>query len=184
MTTNYKGDLQEHCLQRGLGIPLYATNSVGPPNEPSWIVTLKWGKQEHTTPSPIPGSKRVAEQEAAKQVLAEIKTQQVSKEKEREEHLAQNLGNMLGKALSDGGVDIEEALPDESITVPIELVTHAVGIANFRYNEKKRDERNRLNRPPTTESDDAYVKQVAELTMKLVRALQDSAKRYKVEMQR
>ena len=69
MVENYKGILQQYCQKRALGDLTYETDQQGTPNEPSWIVIVKYGETTYTTPAPIRGSKRWAEQMAAKQVL-------------------------------------------------------------------------------------------------------------------
>ena len=58
MSDNYKGELQQYCQQKGISAPEYQSHQVGPPNDPSWIVTVKWGKDEHTIPEPISGAKK------------------------------------------------------------------------------------------------------------------------------
>ena len=73
---NYKGILQEYCHVRNLGDPLYEVTRYGSPNEPSWYVTIKYGQSSHTTSEPLPGSKRLAEQMAAKQVLEILESRQ------------------------------------------------------------------------------------------------------------
>ena len=181
-TENYKGELQQYCQQKGLQPPEYQTNQVGPPNDPSWIVTVKWGTQEHTTPEPIAGSKKNAEHVAAQQVLAVIKEREEARVAKQEDYLGQNRGNALADALSGVGVETEETAEEremptgEPITVPVELVTTAVGIANHRLNEIKRDQRNQrpkedyrrryVGSAPTGED---FPKQLAQLTMEIVR---------------
>jgi len=187
-TENYKGELQQYCQQQGLSPPDYQTNQVGPPNDPSWIVTVKWGNQEHTTPEPIGGSKKNAEHVAAQQVLAVIKEREEARVAKPEDSLGQNQGNALADALSEVGVKAEATFEEgemptgEPITVPVELVTTAVGIANHRLNELKRDQRNQrpkedYRRPyvgsaPTAED---FPKQLAQLTMEIVRYIHAEA---------
>ena len=179
---NYKGNLQQYCQQKGLSPPDYETNQVGSPNDPSWTVTVKWGSHEHTTPEPIAGSKKTAEQVAAQQALAEIAEQDNQREARQEAYLAPNRETVLADALDGVGVETG-ATPEDSemptgepITVPVELVTTALGIANHRLTELKRDQRPQRTRgdsrrpymgsaPPAEE----FPKQLAQLTMEIVR---------------
>ena len=71
---NYKGILQQYCQKRALGDLTYETDQQGTPNEPSWRVTVKYGETTYTTSAPIRGSKRWAEQVAAKQALEQIES--------------------------------------------------------------------------------------------------------------
>ncbi len=179
---NYKGNLQQYCQQKGLEPPDYQTNQVGSPNDPSWIVTVKWGNQEHTTPEPIAGSKKTAEQVAAEQALAEIEEPDNEHEAKQEAYLAPNGETVVADALDGVGVETEATPQDsemptgEPITVPVELVTTALGIANHRLTELKRDQRPQRTRgdsrrpymgsaPPAEE----FPKQLAQLTMEIVR---------------
>ena len=73
---NYKGMLQQLCHTRNLGEPLYESMQQGKPDSPSWIVTIKYGQSSYITPAPIRGSKRLAEQMAAEQVLETIESRQ------------------------------------------------------------------------------------------------------------
>ena len=188
---NYKGNLQQYCQQKGLEPPDYQTNQVGSPNDPSWIVTVKWGNQEHTTPEPIAGSKKTAEQVAAQQALAEIaerdnqpsgwEEEPHAREAKQEAYLAPNRETVLADALDGVGVETE-ATPQDSemptggpITVPVELVTAALGIANHRLTELKRDQRPQRTRgdsrrPYTGSASTAedFPKQLAQLTMEIV----------------
>ena len=92
---NFKGILQQYCQQRALGNLIYETDQQGTPNEPSWIVTVKYGETAYTTPTPIRGSKRWAEKMAAKQVLEQIESHQ-------EAFLA---GNSIGAADMQGPIN-------------------------------------------------------------------------------
>ena len=178
---NYKGNLQQYCQQKGLEPPDYQTNQVGSPNDPSWIVTVKWGNQEHTTPEPIAGSKKTAEQVAAEQALAEIEEPDNEHEAKQEAYLAPNGETVVADALDGVGVETEATLEDsemptgEPITVPVELVTTALGIANHRLTELKRDQRPQRTRGDSRRSytgsastTEDFPKQLAQLTMEIV----------------
>ena len=179
---NYKGNLQQYCQQKGLESPDYqTTNQVGLPNDPSWIVTVKWGNQEHTTPEPIAGSKKTAEQVAAQQALAEIAERDNECEAKQEAYLTPNRETVLADALDGVGVETEATPQDsemptgEPITVPVELVTTALGIANHRLTELKRDQRPQRTRGDSRRSytgsastTEDFPKQLAQLTMEIV----------------
>ena len=179
---NYKGNLQQYCQQKGLEPPDYQTNQVGSPNDPSWIVTVKWGNQQHSTPEPIAGSKKTAEQVAAQQALAEIAERDNECEAKQEAYLTPNRETVLADALDGVGVETE-ATPQDSemptggpITVPVELVTAALGIANYRLTELKRDQRPQRTRGDSRRSytgsastAEDFPKQLAQLTMEIVR---------------
>ena len=179
---NYKGNLQQYCQQKGLEPPDYQTNQVGSPNDPSWIVTVKWGNQQHSTPEPIAGSKKTAEQVAAQQALAEIAERDNECEAKQEAYLTPNRETVLADALDGVGVETE-ATPQDSemptggpITVPVELVTAALGIANHRLTELKRDQRPQRTRGDSRRSytgsastAEDFPKQLAQLTMEIVR---------------
>ena len=126
---NYKGLLQEYCHVRNLGDPSYEVTQFGSPNEPSWGVEVRYGGARHSTPEPLRGSKRFAEQIAAKQVLEILKSRQ-------EAFLA-------GKSLENNSSDAVEftsklhSNPGEEanlppIDAPVELVATALSVASQR----------------------------------------------------
>ena len=172
---NYKGELQNYCHMQRLPIPTYHSVAEGPPNEPSWIVTVKWGDNEYTTPEPIGGSKKYAEQMAAKQVLkTRVEGEEpstplpdVSQEKsetELEEELESQLQAVVSKA------------PEQKLTVPVTVIQTALGIANFRLSEQKRG--GRFNEMSNAE----YTNQLAKLTMEIVKAVEKEAKQQRIEI--
>jgi hypothetical protein len=69
MTENYKGQLQAILAKRRFEPPKYRTVRDGKPHETVWHVTVTYGNQTHVVPESIPGSRKHAEQVAAKQVL-------------------------------------------------------------------------------------------------------------------
>jgi hypothetical protein len=193
-TENYKGELQEYCMAQNLGIPQYITNLVGPPNAPSWIVTVKWGtNREHTTVEPIVGTKKYAEQVAAQQALAQIRAEEARDARRQAYHMAQHRGSPLADAFTGIGVEAtpapaETEAPSEEIdrtpiNVHVSLIGHAIGIANHRYNEKKRDARARFQSSVPTDSDEVFAQEIADLTMKIVRSLSAAAKRHSVTIE-
>ena len=120
MSENHKGDLQTYCQIRNLAPPDYQSNQVGPANDPSWLVTVRWGgNDEHTTPDPIAGPKKQAEQIASQQVLQLLQAK-------KEAFLEKNQRNIEAEA---------EIVDNQPMTVPIEIIASAVGIANHRYSQ-------------------------------------------------
>ena len=162
MVENFKGILQQYCQQRALGGLTYETDQHGTPNEPSWIVTVKYGETTYTTPTPIPGSKRWAEKMAAKQVLERIESHQ-------EAFLA---GNSVGK--TEMQRESTEVASSEPLHVPTELVTTALGIANHRLNGQQRGTRYR-DSVQSKQSNHAFAQNLADLTMQIVREVANAA---------
>lgn len=69
MSDNYKGQLQALCAKQGFQPPTYHTTRDGKPHSPAWVVTVSYGENTYVVPSAIPGTKKRAEQVAARQVL-------------------------------------------------------------------------------------------------------------------
>lgn len=168
---NYKGLLQQYCQKRGVGDLTYEADQRGTPNEPSWVVTVKYGQTTYTTPSPIRGSKRGAEKIAAKQVLEQIESHQ-------ESFVA---GFSRSRSYQDDSTvttEVEEqstevTLPDP-LYVPIELVTAALGIANHRLAGMQRGTRYR-DSVDSKRGNQAFAQHLAELTMQIVREVANAA---------
>ena len=168
---NYKGILQQYCQKRALGDLTYETNQQGTPNEPSWIVTVKYGETTYTTPAQIRGSKRWAEQMAAKQTLEQIESRQ-------EAFLAG-----CSESRSHQGDSVEttetheqstEVSSPEPLHVPTELVTTALGIANHRLAGLQRGTRYR-DSVESKQGNQAFAQNLAELTMQIVREVANAA---------
>ena len=159
---NFKGILQQYCQQRALGNLIYETDQQGTPNEPSWIVTVKYGETTYTTPTPIPGSKRWAEKMAAKQVLEQIESHQ-------EAFLA---GDSIGRTDMRG--QSTEVSSPQSLYVPTELVTTALGIANHRLNGQQRGTRYR-DSAPSKQGNETFAQHLADLTVRIVREVVTAA---------
>lgn len=168
---NYKGILQQHCQKWALGDLAYETDQQGTPNEPSWVVTVKFGETTYTTPAPIRGSKRWAEQMAAKQALEQIESHQ-------EAFLAgcsesrSDQGNLVETTEMQGQPTVVSS-PD-SLYVPTELVTTALGIANHRLAGQQRGTRYR-DSVESKRSNEAFAQHLAELTMQIVREIANAA---------
>ena len=69
---NYKGLLQQYCQLRGVDPPTYGATQCGSSHQPSWLVTVEYGDESYKTPAPVVGSRKMAEQIAAKQIIKEI----------------------------------------------------------------------------------------------------------------
>ena len=176
---NYKGVLQQLCHERNLGEPLYESIQQGKPDSPSWMVTVEYGQSSYTTPAPIRGSKRLAEQMAAEQVLETIESRQ-------EAFLA---GNPLNgepeavqsvEAVAEVELPTSETPPTETLNVPIELVASALGIANHRLVTLRSGTRYR----ETAESENAsqmFAQNLADLTMRIVREVFTAAERSNIK---
>ena len=168
---NYKGLLQQYCQKRGLGDLTYEADQQGTPNEPSWVVTVKYGETTYTTPSPIRGSKRWAEKVAAKQVLEQIESHQ-------EAFLAGSSQSRLHQDDSAVTTEMQQqstevTLPDP-LYVPTELVTTVLGIANHRLAGMQRGTRYR-DSVDSKRGNQAFAQHLAELTMQIVREVANAA---------
>lgn len=162
MVEDYKGILQQYCQKRALGNLTYETDRQGTPNEPSWIVTVKYGETTYTTPAPIRGSKRTAEKIAAKQILELMESHQ-------EAFLA---GESSAKSKTQERSAEMSSL--EPLYVPTELVTTALGIANHRLAGSQRGTRYR-DSTEAKQSNQRFAQNLAELTMQIVREVANAA---------
>ena len=168
---NYKGILQQYCQKRALGNLTYETDQRGTANEPSWIVTVKYGDTTYTTPTPIRGSKRGAEQFAAKQILEQIEGHQ-------EAFIAGHFESQTDQSKSIESTELHQELTEVStpgpLYVPTELVTTALGIANHRLAGLQRGTRYR-DSVESKHSNQAFARNLANLTMQIVREISDAA---------
>ena len=168
---NYKGILQQYCQKRALGDLTYETNQQGTPNEPSWIVTVKYGETTYTTSAPIRGSKRWAEQMATKRALEQIESRQ-------EAFLAgcSESRSHQGDAVETTEMHEQstEVSSPEPLYVPTELVTTALGIANHRLAGLQRGTRYR-DSVESKQGNQAFAQHLAELTMQIVREIANAA---------
>ena len=168
---NYKGILQQYCQKRALGDLTYETNQQGTPNEPSWIVTVKYGETTYTTSAPIRGSKRWAEQMATKQALEQIESRQ-------EAFLAgcSESRSHQGDAVETTEMHEQstEVSSPEPLYVPTELVTTALGIANHRLAGLQRGTRYR-DSVESKQGNQAFAQNLADLAMQIVREVANAA---------
>ncbi len=171
MVENYKGLLQQYCQKRALGDLIYETNQQGTPNEPSWTVIVKYGETTHTTPAPILGSKRWAEQMAAKQVLEQIESHQEAFLAGRSEPLSHQGDSVRTTETHEQSTEVSS--PD-SLYVPTELVTTALGIANHRLAGLQRGTRYR-DSVGSKQSNQVFAQSLAELTVQIVREVASAA---------
>ena len=181
--SNYKGDLQHYCQKHDLMIPTYDAVQKGSPNAPTWIVIVKWGDSEYTTPEPIEDSKKFAEQTAAKQVLELLKAEDMQIEQSEVPHSEGIDANWVSEKaevalIEESQSPTIDAPNSEKRIVPVELVTTALRIANDRMSGLKRERRyvgaagNAANFPD----------QLAKLTMEIVKAVQEAAEAGQIEI--
>ena len=168
---NYKGILQQYCQKRALGNLTYETNQQGTPNEPSWIVIVNYGETTYTTPAPIRGSKRWAEQAAAKQVLEQIESYQEAFLADRSEPRSHQGDSVETTATHEQSTEVSS--PD-SLYVPTELVTTALGVANHRLAGLQRGTRYR-DSVESKQGNQAFAQHLAELTIQIVREIANAA---------
>jgi hypothetical protein len=162
---NYKGIFQEYCYARNLD-PVYESTPHGCQSEPSWNVTVRYGQSVYTTPNPVRGSKRFAEQVAARQLLEQIESRQ-------EAFLAGEPFDQLPDSEeahapqgSESDSEILVTPPLETLHVPVELVTTALEIANNRLAESG----TRFRQSSDVErSNRIFAQDLANLTMIVVR---------------
>lgn len=168
---NYKGILQQYCQKRALGNLTYETDQQGTPDEPSWVVTVKYGETSYTTPAPIRGSKRLAEKIAAKQILEQIESHQeafLAGWSESGSHRSDTVETTEMRKQST------EVPSPEPLDVPTELVTTALGIANHRLAGLQRGTRYR-DSLESKQGNQAFAQNLAELTMQIVREIANAA---------
>lgn len=176
---NYKGILQQLCHTRNLGEPLYESIQQGKPDSPSWIVTVKYGQSNYITPAPIHGSKRLAEQAAAEQVIEAIESRQ-------EAFLAGNPLDGEQKAVqsSEANTEVElttsETPTTDTLHVPTELVASALGIANHRLTTLRSGTRYR-EVAESNNGSQMFAQKLAELTMRIVREVAAAAERSNIK---
>ncbi len=155
---NYKGRLIQYCQERGLSQPIYTETQHGPPDAPSWHVTVRYGDCTHETPEPVPGSKKFAHQLASKQILSEIDSR-------RERFLAGEVAEQAPAATTPTPPVAAEL---RAIEVPIDIVSSALIIANERLTASQ----------PTryrTLTDAEFSQKLARLTLHIVRELVEKA---------
>ena len=182
--SNYKGDLQHYCQKHDLVIPTYDAVQSGIPNAPTWIVTVKWGDSEHTTPEPIQDTKKFAEHTAAKQVLELLeagepqieKSQRADSEGVDADSVSEEESEVTGTEESQPPTI--ETPDSEKYVVPVELVATALRIANDRMAGFKRERRYSSASGSTAKFPD----QLAQLTMEIVKAVQKAAKTGRIEI--
>ena len=176
---NYKGLLQEYCHVRNLGDPSYEVTQFGSPNEPRWGVEVRYGQTRHSTPEPLRGSKRFAEQIAAKQVLEILESRQ-------EAFLA---GKSLGNKQSDAVQCVSELRSNpvgeanlSPIDAPVELVATAVTVASRRMAGASRRGAKYRESSDSSRDNEIYARNLAELTVQILRELVATAEANNVKI--
>ncbi len=157
VNSNYKGLLIQYCQERGLGQPLFTETQHGTPDAPRWKVTVYYGDKVHETNEAIPGAKKGAQQIAAKQVLDAID--------QNREQLLTGENNNQDIVLSD---PIELSIPEETLEVPLPLITSALTIANDRLGYSQPSRYRGI-------SDTEYSRKLTQLAMRIVRDLAQAA---------
>ncbi len=168
---DYKGILQQYCQKRALENLTYETDQQGPLNEPSWIVTVKYGETTYTTPAPIRGSKRFAEKMAAKQILEQIESHQEAFLVGCSESRSHRSDSVETTETQEQSTEVSSPEP---LYVPTELVTTVLGIANHRLAGLQRGTRYR-DSVESKQSNQAFAQNLAELTMQIVREIANAA---------
>ena len=124
---NYKGLLQQYCLGRHPSPPVYETSQAEVATvegKAQWMVQIKYAKQTFETPYAIAGTKKQAEQEAAKLLMTEIESRQ-NAFLSGEDFPLDTDQSFPAAEIGDGAQ--EAAIP---ISVPSELVTTALQVAS------------------------------------------------------
>ena len=124
---NYKGLLQQYCLGRYPSPPIYETSPAEiatVEGKTQWMVQIKYAKQTFETPHAIAGTKKQAEQEAAKLLMAEIESKQ-NAFLSGEDFPLDTDQSFPAAQVDDGSQEV--AAP---ISVPSELVTTALQVAS------------------------------------------------------
>ena len=157
---------------RNLGDPSYEVTQFGSPNEPSWGVEVRYGRARHSTPEPLRGSKRLAEQIAAKQVLEILELRQEA--------------FLTGKPLENSAPDTAESTsevhpnPGEVADLPpidasVELVATALTVASQRMAGASRRGAKYRESSDSKRDNELYARNLAELTVQIVRELMSTA---------
>ncbi len=180
-----KSKLNQYCQQRGISPPEYTTENVGTAHEPIWDVTVTWADQTYTELH-LSGSKKDVEQMVAEQALERIEAERQAQLETTKEHSSAFVSGGFAEAFDEVQQQKEEAVEPTSasenkpITVPVEMLTTALGIANHRWGERKRArEKGRQGRPyaGSAETDAQFAAEVAQLAVELVRELHGAAER-------
>ena len=171
---NYKGLLQQYCLGRYPSPPVYETSQVEVATvegKAQWIVQIKYAKQTFETPCAIAGTKKQAEQEAAKLLMAEIESRQNAFLSGEDFPSDTDLSFPVAE-IGDGAQ--ETATP---ISVPSELVTTALQVASRQLSATSQPSRKGPYRqlPPVNNAHQDFVRDVGRLTIQIVRSVVEAS---------
>ena len=171
---NYKGLLQQYCLGRYPSPPVYETSQVEVATvegKAQWIVQIKYAKQTFETPCAIAGTKKQAEQEAAKLLMAEIESRQNAFLSGEDFPSDTDLSFPVAE-IGDGAQ--ETATP---ISVPSELVTTALQVASRQLSATSQPSRKGPYRqlPPANNAHQDFVRDVGRLTIQIVRSVVEAS---------
>ena len=158
---NYKGLLQQYCLLRYPSPPVYETRKITVENDnlPQWMVSIQCAKDTFETSKPISGSKKHAEQEAAKQLMEKLESKQT-------EFLA---GNQLPNRSNE--TTSEATIEKTPISVPPELVSTALQVASQQLSASS----NIRQGPYRQTKNDDFVKLIGQLTIKIIHSVVEAA---------
>lgn len=171
---NYKGLLQQYCLGRYPSPPVYETSQVEVATvegKAQWIVQIKYAKQTFETPCAIAGTKKQAEQEAAKLLMAEIESRQ-NAFLSGEDFPSDTDQSFPAAKIDDGSQ--ETTAP---ISVPSELVTTALQVASRQLSATSQPSRKGPYRqlPPVNNAHQDFVRDVGRLTIQIVRSVVEAS---------
>ncbi|MCZ6678215.1 MAG: putative dsRNA-binding protein [Candidatus Poribacteria bacterium] len=193
---NYKGALQTLCMRRGLGPPSYHTEQRGTPHQPLWRVMVQYGEHAHTTPSSISGSKKHAEQIAAKQVIELFDNQPTpnsaspqSEDVEIPAEIPSEMRFEATQALREAEpIDVQteteqfsREIEGKPLQVSPTLILQILGLANDWLARSKRGE-TYLQMLDTPEVRGLIGLDLADLTFRWARAFLESADRHQIEI--
>ena len=171
---NYKGLLQQYCLGRYPSPPVYETSQAevaAVEGKAQWMVQIKYAKQTFETPCAIAGTKKQAEQEAAKLLMAEIESRQ-NAFLSGEDFPGDTDLSFPAAEIDDGAQ--ETATP---ISVPSELVTTALQVASRQLSATSQPSRKGPYRqlPPANNAHQDFVRDVGRLTIQIVRSVVEAS---------
>jgi len=171
---NYKGLLQQYCLGRYPSPPIYETRPAEiatVEGKTQWMVQIKYAKQTFETPYAIAGTKKQAEQEAAKLLMAEIESKQNAFLSGEDFPLDTDQSFPAAK-VDDGSQEVTAP-----ISVPSELVTTALQVASQQLLATSQPSRKGPYRQlsPANNVHQNFVRDVGRLTIQIVRSVVEAS---------
>ena len=171
---NYKGLLQQYCLGRYPSPPIYETSQAEiatAEGKTQWMVQIKYAKQTFETPYALAGTKKQAEQEAAKLLMAEIESKQ-NAFLSGEDFPSDTDQSFPAAKIDDGSQE-----PAAPISVPSELVTTALQVASQQLLATSQPSRKGHYRQlsPANNVHQDFVRDVGRLTIQIVRSVVEAS---------